>query len=332
MRKNKNTLIGMVFLAIAGALVALVNVSMSSDPVFLQGEVEATHVKVASKLVGRMQELYVKEGARVKKGQVMAYIESPEVEAKLLQAKAAKKAAEAQMDKAENGARIEQIRAAKNLWQKAKAGLELAEKTYQRVKNLYKEGVLPAQKMDEAEAKLQAVKHTVEMAKSQYDLARTGARKEDKKAANALVERASGAITEVESYLSETKVTAPIDGEVATVVPERGELVAAGFPIVSLVDLNDVWLTFNMREDLLPNFKMGDKFSVLIPALGNKEVKVEVNYIKALGSFATWKATKNSGEFDMKTFEVRAVPVAKVDGLRPGMTSLIDMAQFPAQK
>ncbi|BDD09081.1 hemolysin secretion protein D [Fulvitalea axinellae] len=332
MNKKNNTFIALGIVALLAIAVTAVNLFSSPAPLLLQGQVEATQVKVASKLVGRLAELKVREGQSVKAGQSLARIESPEVEAKLAQAMAARKAATAQMNKAENGARNEQIRAAKNQWEKAKAGMAYAEKTYQRVKNLHKEGVIPAQKMDEAEAKWKAMAHTVEMAKSQYDMARRGARSEDKTAAEALVERASGAVTEVESYLEETKVLSPIDGEVASVIPERGELVAAGFPIMTIVDLDDAWVTFNLREDLLPRFKMGSEFDVTLPALGGQSVRVKVNYINALGAFATWKATKSTGDFDMKTFEVRAVPVKKAEGLRPGMTALIDWAQFETDK
>lgn len=293
-------------------------------PIEIQGEVDATQVKVASKLAGRIDSLAVHKGDVVKKGQLLFTLKSPEVEAKLEQANAALRGAKAQNSKASAGAQIEDIDAAYNTYLKAQAASELAEKTYNRVNNLYKEGVLPAQKRDEAETNMKAAQETANAAKAVWVKAKKGTRIEDKDAASAMVDRAEGAINEVVSYLKETRVYAPIDGEVSNIVAESGEIVSAGYPVITLVKLNDNWVTFNLREDLLSSIQKGSTFVAKFPALGNKEINLKVSYINVLGSYATWNATKTSGDFDMKTFEVHAVPEEKVENMRPGMSAIVN--------
>lgn len=331
MKNRRNFLIiigivaGLIILTIAGWVL------LKPVPLMVQGEVDAKEIKVASKIPGRIAKILVKEGQAVKKGDTLILINSPEIRAKMEQARAAQKAAGAQRDKADKGARTQEVEAAFNMWQKAKAGSELATKTYQRVKNLYNDGVVPLQKLDEAEANMKASKTTEEAAKAQYQMAEEGARKEDKSAATALWEQASGVVAEVEAYMDATVITAPSDGEVVTIVSEEGELVGTGFPIITLVDLSDEWVTFNLREDLMPKVRMGMEIPAIVPALGNKEVNIKVDYINALGEFATWHATKTSGDFDQRTFEVRAVPAMKIDGLRPGMSVLVNWDKLPVQ-
>ena len=310
--------VGLVILTIAGWIL------LKPIPLTIQGEVEAKEIKVASKLPGRIAQILVREGDVVKKGDTLILLDSPEIRAKMAQAQAAQRAAGAQRDKANSGARRQDVEAAFNMWQKAKAGSELADKTYQRVKNLFNDGVVPLQKLDEAEASMRAAKTTEVAAKAQYSMAEEGARKEDKNAASAIWEQASGVVSEVGSYLAETIIKAPSDGEVITIISENGELVGTGFPIITLVDLSDIWVTFNLREDLIAKIKMGDEFVASFPALGNKEITLKVNYIKVLGDFATWHSTKTSGDFDQKTFEVRAVPTGKIEGMRPGMSAIVN--------
>jgi len=300
----------------------------SPKPIQLQGEVEATQMRVSSKLIGRIETLPVHRGDAVKAGQLLYTISSPEVDAKLAQAKAALSGAQAQSNKAETGAQEEDIQAAYNTYLKAKAAYELADKTFLRVKNLHEDGVLPAQKFDEAETRLKVALETSNAAKAVWEKAKKGARVEDKAAAGAMVERAKGVIEEIESYVNETHITAPISGEIANILAEKGELVPAGYPIVTIVDLNDTWIVFNLREDLLSSFKKGSVFSAIVPAMDNDSIRLQVSYINALGNFATWNATKTSGDFDMKTFEVHAVPVDSVAGLRPGMSVLVDYEQM----
>jgi HlyD family secretion protein len=330
MKKNKTQnpvlligiLVGLIILTLAGWLL------IKPEPRILQGEIEATQIKVASKIPGRIAEIRVKEGQSVKKGDTLIVLDSPEIRAKLEQAQAAQKAAGAQKQKANTGARREEVQAAYNMWQKADAGLQLADKTYRRIKNLYAEGVVPAQKLDEAETSYNAAKMTESAARAQYEMAEKGARIEDKTAAGALWEQASGVVSEVTAYLNETVILAPKDGEIATLVSEPGELVGSGFPILTIVDLTDVWVTFNLREDLLAHLKMNDELEAEIPALGNQTIRFKINYITALGDFATWHATKASGDFDRKTFEVRGTPISESTGLRPGMSALVNWDHF----
>jgi HlyD family secretion protein len=286
--------------------------------------VEATQVKVASKLIGRIDSLLVHKGDDVEPGTLLFTINSPELDAKYLQASAVRKAAGFQKEKADNGAQKEDIQAAFNSWQTALAAADFSKKTFVRVDNLFKSGVVAEQQKDEAETRMKAAVETEKAARSIYEKAKKGARYEDKGSAGALVMQADGVLSEVNSYLSETRIFAPIKGEIANIIAERGELVPAGYPIITIVDLNDVWVTFNLREDLLSAIQKGSTFKARFPALGMKEVLLKVKYINALGEFATWNATKTSGDFDMKTFEVHAIPVEKLEGLRPGMGALVN--------
>ena len=322
---KRSNIIVLIALIVLLTLLTLIGwFSYRPESMVLQGQVEATEIKVSSKLTARIDKKLIRKGMDVKQGDTLIWLYSPEVEAKLQQAKAARSAASAQNLKAEKGAREEQVRAARNVWLKAKAAADLMEKTFERVNNLYNEGVVPAQKRDEAETQMKAAQLTEQAAKSNYDMALAGTRKEDKMAAQALVQQADGAVSEVEAYLRERILVAPIDGEVANVLAEQGELIAAGFPVISIIDLNDVWVTFHLKEELLSAMPKGTKFSATVPALGNKEIELEVSYLHPMGDFATWSATKTSGDFDMKTFEVRAVPIKPLEGLRPGMSVLLN--------
>ena len=295
-----------------------------TPPLEVQGEVDATQVRVASKITGRLDSLPVHKGDEVKKGQLLFTLKSPEIEAKLDQAYASLQGAQAQNNKAITGAESEDIEAAKNMYMKALASFELAQKTYDRINNLYKDGVLPAQKKDEAETQLKAASETANAAMETWNKAKKGTRIEDRDAAKAMVSRAEGAMEEVRSYLSETSIASPLDGEVSDIIAESGELVSAGYPVVTIINLKDCWITFNLREDLLASIRVGSVFNAKVPALGNREIRLKITYIHALGNFATWNATKSSGDFDMKTFEVHARPEQTVEGLRPGMSVLVD--------
>ena len=288
----------------------------------LEGQADVTEYRVSSKVPGRIKKFYVEEGQYVHAGDTLAVLEAPEVTAKLEQAQAVENAAAAQSQKADNGARKEQIQGAYDMWQKAKVGVTIAEKSWARVKRLADEGVLPAQKLDEVTAQRDAAIATEKAAKSQYDMAVNGARIEDKEAARALVNQARGAIKEVSSYIKETYLLASADGEVTEISPSVGELVGTGAPVMNVALMNDMWMTFNVREDNLKLFRMNQTVKVNIPAL-NKEVEAKVFYMKNLGSYATWKATKSTGQFDMKTFEVKVRPTKKVEDLRPGMSVLL---------
>ena len=324
-KKNKDLRTGLIALIIVVILIFIVGLIINRpEPIIIQGEADASEIRISGKITGRINKFNVEEGSQVHSGDTLVIIDSPELSAKLEQANAAENAAQAQNKKAIKGARKEQIMGAFEMWQKAQVGVDISKKSYDRVQRLFDKGVVTAQKRDEAEAQYKAAVATANAAKSQYDMAKNGAESEDKEAALALVNRAKGAVNEVKSYFKEITLTSPINGEVTDVYPKRGELVGSGAPIMSIVDLNDIWFTFNVREDLLGELKMGKTFKVKVPALNNQIVEVKVTYIKALASYATWKATKTTGQFDVKTFEVRARPTAKVENLRPGMTALFE--------
>ena len=317
-----------ILLAVIGFIAVVVIVGVigfflfDRTPDMIQGEVEVSEYRVSSKVPGRILELRVKEGDYVHVGDTLVIIDAPEVKAKRAQAQSAEDAASAISDMANAGARKEQISGAYQLWQQAKAGLEIAKKSYDRVQRLYDEGVMTAQKRDEVYANYKAFEAQEQAAKSQYEMAVNGARQEEKRAAAAQVNRAKGAIREVDSYIRETVQTAQFEGEVSSVYPVVGELVGTGSPIMSISIMSDLWGTFNVREDHLNGMKVGDTFTAFSPAF-NKDINMKVFYIKDQGAYAVWKATKASGQYDLKTFEVKARPVAKFDGLRPGMSLII---------
>lgn len=326
MAENKKYALNNMMLAFIATLIVVLLVALAGfflltppDEVIM-GQAEATTVRVSGKVPGRIESYRFQEGDKVKAGDTLVFLNTPEVKAKLMQAEALKAAAEAQHAKALKGAREQEITGAYELWQKAKAGLEIAEKSYNRVQNLYEKGVMSAQKKDEAEANYNAMVATEKAARSQYEMAKEGARKEDKAAAAALVNQASGAVAEVESYVEEEALTSPIDGEIIERFPEVGELVGTGAPILNIADMNDMWVTFSIREDLLAQIRIGNEIHAFVPALGNQDIVLKVYYIKDMGTYAAWKATKSTGQYDAKTFEVRARPLQPIEGLRPGMS------------
>ena len=322
--KSYNLVIGIAALILIILIIAIVGYFVSKPkPLVIQGEAEASEYRISGKVPGRIEEFYVKEGQEVHKGDTVAFIDSPEVRAKLIQANAARSAAAAQSDKARHGARSEQIQGAYQLWQQAIVQEDVMKKSLDRVQRLYDQKVIAAQKYDETKAKYDAAVAQTLAAKSQYDMAVSGARMEDKAAARALVDQASGAVQEVESYLSELYLVSPADGIISATYPKVGELVGQGSPVASVIDLKDLWFTFNVREDYLHGMKQGDKVTVVIPALDGKEISATVNYIAVRESYATWKATKETGMYDAKTFEVRAVPDQAVEGILPGMSAIV---------
>lgn len=321
--QHKNILLTVAAFTVVVVIIAVIGTLVfKSEPEIIQGNVEVSEYRVSSKVPGRVLELRVKEGDYVNVGDTLAIIDAPDVKAKLAQAESAESAASAMDQMANNGARREQINGAYALLQQAKAGLEIAQKSYNRVQRLYDEGVMSAQKRDEAFANYKAIEAQVKAAQSQYDMAVNGARREEKMAAAAQVNRAKGAVQEVNSYISETMQTAQKAGEVSDVYPKEGELIGTGSPIMSVSLLDDMWGTFNVREDQLDGMRIGSVITAYAPAF-KKDIKMKVYYIKDQGSYATWKATKANGQYDLKTFEVKARPVTKVEGLRPGMSLVL---------
>lgn len=322
--KLNNLLIIALVLVAVMAVVMLVGIFLPKPQEVLQGQAETSDYRISSKVPSRVKELRVKSGDKVKAGDTLVIMDSPEVEAKMEQAQAAEAAAKAIEQKAQNGARQQEIQGAFELWQKAKAGLEVAEKTYTRVSRLFDEGVIAAQKRDEAEAQLKAMQATEKAARSQYEMAREGARREDKAAAAAQVARAQGAISEVRGYMKETVLLATADGVVTEVFPKVGELVGQGAPIMNIARTDDIRFIFNVREDYLPGMTLDTELDVYIPAL-DRQMKVRVATINVMGSYATWKATKALDQYDLKTFEVtaRAVNDADLKDILAGMTVVI---------
>lgn len=323
--KNRNLRLALIGSIVVVAVLFIIGVFVyKPEAQVIQGEAEANEIRISGKVPGRIKQFMAAEGGQVKAGDTLAIIDSPELSAKLFQATAAESAARAQDRKANKGARKELITGAYEMWQKAEIGVDIAKKSYDRVQHLYDKGVVSAQKRDEAEAQYKAAVNTSNAARSQYDMAINGAESEDRDAALAMVDRAKGAVQEVEAYMNETVLLAPSDGEISEVFPKCGELVGTGAPIMNLVNLNDIWFTFNVREDMLGDMNMGSSFTVRIPALNNQTAEVRIFFIKALASYATWKTTKATGQFDVKTFEVRARPSSPIKDLRPGMSAIID--------
>ena len=329
MKKKVNvTIVFAIVLLCIIAAVIIVGVCQPERVETIQGEAEMTDYRVSSKVPGRVKEIRVEEGDFVHAGDTLVILEAPDIMAKYGQASAALAAAQAVEDKANAGARSEQIQGAYEMWQKAIAGLDVAQKTYDRVLALYNDSVVSAQKHDEALAQLNAYKATERAAKSQYDMAVNGAQRQDKDAARAQVSRAQGAVNEVTSYINEMTLTALADGQVTEIFPELGELVGTGAPLLNVAMTGKVWLTFNVREGLLPGLSVGSEACVYIPAL-DKSINVKITKMKDVGTYAIWKATKALDQYDLKTFELKAVPVSQTDaqGVREGMSAIISKTE-----
>lgn len=318
-----NALLGtlvIVFLAVALlALVGFLFLKPKSD--LIEGQAEATSVRISGKLPGRVVELYVEEGQQVKAGDTLVHIHSSLAEAKLYQAEAMENAASAQNKKVDSGTRKQIIQSAYDLLQQAIAARNISEKTYKRMESLYKQDVVSEQKRDEAKAAFDAAVAGENAARSQYQMAKEGAQSEDKESAKALTDVAKGGVMQVEALLQDQYLVAPFDGEIDIIYPHESELVSLGSPIMSLLKLQDKWVTFNVREHLLADLTIGKEIEVTIPAL-DKTVKAKIYYVRDMGSYATWRATKATGEWDSKTFQIKARPLEDIPELRPGMTVL----------
>ncbi len=322
---NKSLISGLTVIIFVVVLVALVGMfAIRPQEELVMGEVDATEYRVSNKVPGRIDSLYVKEGQMVKAGDTLAHIFSPQVDAKMMQASAAKSAASAQSRKAKTGAREQQVQMAYQVWQKAQAAVEVYRKSYERVKGLHEKGVLSAQKFDEVDAQYKAAQADCAAAEQQYLMAKEGARQEDIAAAAALVNQAGGAVAEVQSYLDDSYLIAPSDGEVVEIFVKRGDLIGTGSPVMSILDMRDSWLFFSVREDLLKDMKPGAEVNVRIPALGKETHKCRVTRVQAMASYATWRATKTNGQYDVKSFDVKMVPEEKIEDLRPGMTAIVE--------
>lgn len=293
-------------------------------PTRMQGQIEAQQYNISSKVAGRVDKVLVRKGDSVETGQLVFTILSPEIDAKLAQAMAGKDAADALAEEVETGARKQQIEAARDKWKQAKAAEDLSEKTYQRINNLYKAGVVAEQKKDEAYTQFQASLYASSAAYQMFKLAEEGARDETKKAAEGKARMAAGAVAEVEVYAADTKVESWHDGEVTQILLQSGELAPQGFPVVTIMDMEDAWAVFHVREDQLSAFQKGTEFSAIIPALGEDAFTFQVDHVAAMGDFATWRSTSGDSGFDMRSFEIEARPTQAIQGLRAGMSILVN--------
>lgn len=323
-KKENRTLMGAFgLIVVVVAAMAIAGFLFLNKPAeIIEGQADATAVRVSGKLPGRVVELYVHEGDMVKASDTLVHIHSSVAEAKLEQARGMETAAKAMNEKVDAGTRSQIIQSAYEMWQQAQAAVSITKKTYDRLQNLYSEGVMSEQKRDEAKAAYDASVAAAAAAKSQYELAKSGAQKEDKTSALAMVDVAKGGVSEVEALLEDQYLTAPCDGQVDVIYPNEGELVMLSAPIMSILKIDDKWVTFNVREEFLKDLTLGKEIEVMIPALDHKEVKAKIYYVRDLGSYATWHATKTTGDWDTKTFEVKARPVEALPDLRPGMTAI----------
>lgn len=314
------TIIVIILLVAALAVTGFLFIKQGPDTI--QGQADASEVRISGKMPGRVARIFVEEGQHVKAGDTLAHIHSTLVEARMNQAKAMEDVAAAANRKVDAGTRTQIISAARDLWTQAQAASGITEKTYRRVENLYAKGVVSEQKRDEAKAAYEAAKAAENAAKSQYELAKSGAQKEDKEAASAMVTAARGSVEEVNAILEDQYLVAPCDGEIIIVYPAVSELVATGAPIMTL-QKSDHWATFNVRENLLKDIKLGSTLKVYIPAL-DMHTSMKVYYIKDLGTYANWQATKSTGDYDARTFQIKARPEKAIDNFRPGMSVIYE--------
>ena len=296
---------------------------MKEKDIVLQGQIEAEEYNISGLLPGRIENIYVKKGQYVEKGDTLIHVISKEVIAEYEAQKSLENAATLQSEKIDSGSRKELVSIAKELWDGTKADLNLAKTTYERISALYEDSIVSLQRRDEAEAIYKSALAAERAAYYQYKLAVDGAQEQDKASAKAMAKAAQSNTEVVNALLKDSKLTSPISGQVATISLNEGELSSIGTSLMTIVDIENPYLILNVREDLLINFKMGNDVLCDIPALGLKDVPFIINYISPLGSFATWKATKDTGGYDLRTFEIQAIPKYKVNDLRPGMSVLI---------
>lgn len=314
------TIVIVLLVLLALAIIGFLCIKPGPDTV--QGQGDATEIRISGKLPGRVAEIYVEEGTKVKAGDTLVRITSSLMDARLEQAKAMENVAEATNKKVDAGTRQQIISGALDLVNQAQAATGITRKTYERMENLYSKGVVSAQKRDEAKAAYDAAVAGEAAARSQYELAKAGAQKEDKEAAQSMVRAAQGSVREVDAILEDQYLTAPSDGEITVIYPNVSELVATGAPIMTL-QKDDHWAVFNVRETFLKDIKLGSVIKVRIPAL-DKTVDMKVYYIKDLGTYANWQATKATGDYDARTFQIKARPDKPVENFRPGMSAIYE--------
>lgn len=327
MNKSKKYIaIAFVVVLVLVVIVSTIGIiALGNKPEVLQGQIEATEIRISGKLPGRIDIFYVEEGQNVTKGDTLVVINSPEFRAKYDQVSALGNIAVYENQKVQEGTRKQIVESVRQLWEKTKSDLVLAKVTYDRIQALYIDSVVTAQRLDETVALYKAAQAAERAAYQEYQMALDGARKQDRESSQSMVTAAKSTIQEIAVLLEDTKLTAPESGQIAAIYPKRGELVGPGAPIMSLVVLEDAHVVLNVREDLMPHFKIGGKFLGDVPAIDQKGIEFEIYYISPLGSYATWKSTKQTGSYDMRTFEIKARSTQKNELLRPGMSVLVTM-------
>lgn len=322
--KKKISLIVFTAILMILLLVSIVGVAVyKDDETLLQGQIESVEISISGTLPGRVEKYYVEEGQRVEIGDTLVIISSPQAEAKYNQAKALESASLAQNEKVDAGTRIQLINIAKEIWNKAKSDLELAKHTRERMNKLYEEKVISIQRKDEIDALYQSALSEERAAYYQYEMAKAGMQEEDKATSYSIVMAAQSTVDEVVSVLKDAALTSPISGEVGKKYLNESELVGVGTPLMKIIMIDECYLVLNIREDMMPNFRMGETIYVDIPAIDSNNIPFKINYISPMGSFATWKSTKEKGSYDLKTFELHAKPTRNIKGLRPGMSVLL---------
>jgi HlyD family secretion protein len=314
-------IVGVVAAVIAGLSVFYL---LRPEPLLVQGEADATRLDIAARVDGRVKEIPVERGQNVPAGAVLVRIDNPETVAKHQQMSTAKAVAEAQLANVLVGTRVETVAARKAEMERAQAAVVLAQKTFDRTYTLTQQGNAPQARLDQATDALHESERAVDQAKSAYEQAVNGYTKEERAISRANVEKAHADIQSVQSIIDQLVVYAPVASQVYQRNIEPGEYVSPGVPLVTLIDLADVWIHFDLREDLVKGLKVGDRFDVRIPALDDRNVTVEVKLIATKGEYASWRATRASGDFDLRTFSIRAYPVQPVPELRPGMSAYLD--------
>ena len=324
-KNNRSLMAGLAVVIGTVVMVALVGLfAIRPQKEMTMGEADANEYRVSNKVPGRIDTLYIAEGDFVRRGDTLAHINSPQVDAKMIQATSVQNAAQAQSLKAQHGARSQQKEMAYQVWQKAQAAEEVYRKSYERVKGLYEKGVISAQKFDEVNAQYKVAQADCAAAEQQYLMAKEGAQSEDIMAAAALVGQAGGAVAEVQSYLDDSYLIAPCDGEVVELYAKLGDLIGTGSPVVSVLDMSEYWFNFSIREDKLKGLTTGQTVQVRVPALGEQTYTCLVRKVQAMASYATWRATKINGQYDVRSFDVKVVPLAPIEGLYPGMTAILE--------
>ena len=327
-RERKTSLSTVPSIVITAVVVAIVGLSVwylvRGQPLLVQGEVDATRFDMAARVDGRVAEIPVDRGQNIAAGAVLVRIDNPETLAQKNQAMTAELVAAAQLAHINAGTRAEEIAARKAALERAEAAVLLAQKTYDRINKLTGLGHASVADLDKATDSLDESQRGADQAKSAYDQAVNGYTKEEREIAEATVKKAIADTKQVQSIIDQMVVYAPVASQVYQRNVEPGEYVSPGVPLITLIDLNDMWVHFDLREDLVKTLKVGDRFKVRVPALGDGEITVEVRLIATKGEYASWRATRATGDFDLRTFSIRAYPVDKVAGLRPGMSAYLD--------